>query len=105
IPHLTALGRTNSLCTYPGRTGLLQHTQVPRDSNRFMISTGYNPSMFKVLSTPCLFQVLLLIRTTSAAFTVPTSDNENTVQTDAAGTWCYYPQSGQTTSTTCGGNF
>ncbi|KIM83156.1 hypothetical protein PILCRDRAFT_23560, partial [Piloderma croceum F 1598] len=43
--------------------------------------------------------------TTLAAFTVPTSYNENTVQTDAAGTWCYYPQSGQTTSTTCGGNF
>jgi len=54
---------------------------------------------------PILFLGLLLSRVTLAAFNVPTSFSDNTVQTNNKGVWCYYPAAGQTTSTSCGGNF
>jgi hypothetical protein len=59
-------------------------------------------SMFGLLSS---FQALLLLRITLAAFNSPTTYVVDTVQQNSKGVWCYYPQSGETRSTSCGGDF
>lgn len=56
--------------------------------------------MFRLL----LFVRVLLLRVALAAFTRPTSYGVNTVER-SKNTWCYFPAAGETTSTSCGGNF
>lgn len=60
--------------------------------------------MFRLFRS-CSFQLLLLVRVNLAAFNLPTGYYANTVQKNAAGTWCYFPAAGVTRSTTCGGDF
>jgi hypothetical protein len=54
---------------------------------------------------PRSFLVLLLVRSTFASFTLPTTYGTNVVQTNQKGTWCYFPSAGQTRATSCGGDF
>ena len=48
-------------------------------------------------------QILLSVRATLAAFTLPTSYLNNVVQKNSQQTWCYFPATGQTKVVSCDG--